>query len=124
MKIDTRKALLRAGEYLVGEAKKNLVSKTEHSNGILLNSIECWEDEDGSVLVGSKLEYAIYVEMGTGLFAEKGNGRKDVPWRYQDETGKWWSTCGQHPKPFLRPALEDNKNKVIEIVGKNLEIKK
>ena len=72
-------------------------------------------DEDGNVsgLVYTPLEYAPYVEYGTGIFAEDGNGRKDVPWHYKDDEGNWHTTSGMHPHPFLRPALEDNREKVI-----------
>ena len=56
------------------------------------------------------------VEYGTGLFAESG-GRKDVPWCYMDEkTGEFIWTSGQHPKPYMRPALEENKDDIIKII--------
>ena len=71
-----------AGEYLVGEAKKNLASSLKHSTGVLLNSVECWLEDDNTICVGTKIEYGAYVELGTGLFAKDGNGRKEVPWRY------------------------------------------
>lgn len=64
----------------------------------------------------STLEYAPYVEYGTGLYAEEG-GRKDVPWAYEDEvTGELIWTAGQHPKPFMRPALDENRLAIIEQV--------
>ena len=64
--------------------------------------------------VFTPLEYAPYVEYGTGLFAENG-GRSDVPWRYQDDAGDWHSTSGQHPQPFMRPALDENREEIIRI---------
>lgn len=70
---------------------------------------------EGEEVIGkvfSPLEYAPYVEYGTGLFAEEG-GRKDVPWNYQDEEGNWHTTSGMQPMPFLRPALYDNRLKII-----------
>lgn len=111
-----------AGEYLVGQAKINLATQIHHPTGILLNSVECWLEGEDTICVGTKLEYGLYVEMGTGLFAENGNGRKEVPWRYQDAEGNWWSTSGQHPNPWLRPALENNKDNIKKIIGSNLEI--
>lgn len=65
--------------------------------------------------VFTPLEYAPYVEYGTGLFAEKG-GRKDVPWWYRDDEGKLHKTSGQHPHPFMRPALEAHRKEIIKIV--------
>ena len=72
--------------------------------------------------VYTPLEYAPYVEYGTGLFAESG-GRADVPWSYQDDEGKWHSTSGMHPKPFMRPALNDNRKRVTEILKEVIELK-
>ena len=55
------------------------------------------------------------VEYGTGLFAEDG-GRTDVPWHYQDEKGEWHSTSGMKPQPFMRPALNENREKIKQII--------
>lgn len=63
--------------------------------------------------VGTPLQYAVYVEYGTGLFAEGGTGRQDVPWKYQDAKGEWHSTSGQPPQPFLIPALNENREEII-----------
>ena len=71
-----------------GELRRSITSKVEGLTGIVF----------------TPLEYAPYVEYGTGLFAEDG-GRVDVPWVYQDEEGEWHSTSGQKPQPFMRPAL-------------------
>ena len=61
------------------------------------------------------------VEFGTGLFAENGNGRKDVPWNYQDDKGEWHSTRGQKPQPFMRPALNENRTEIIRIIKEGLD---
>lgn len=67
-----------------------------------------------TVTVGSALLYALYVELGTGIFAEKGNGRK-TPWVWKDQNGKWHFTRGMAPRPFLRPAVEDHIKELQEI---------
>ena len=69
--------------------------------------------------VFTSLEYAPYVEYGTGLFAEEG-GRVDVPWNYQDDEGKWHSTSGQSPQPFMRPALNENREEIKRILKEGL----
>lgn len=81
-----------------GELRRSISSKVE--NGI------------GEIF--TPLEYAPYVEYGTGLFAEEG-GRSDVPWSYQDDSGEWHSTSGQRPQPFMRPALDENREAIIRI---------
>lgn len=65
-------------------------------------------------IIGTNVEYAPYVEFGTGLFATDGNGR-DTPWKYQTADGQWYTTKGQKPQPFLGPALELNKDKILDI---------
>lgn len=94
--------------------------KAPKGNGELGRSItsEVNVEADGSVvgIVYTPLEYAPYVEYGTGLFAEAGNGRKDVPWNYQDDEGEWHSTSGQHPRPFMRPALNENREQIIKLL--------
>jgi len=67
--------------------------------------------------MGSPLDYAPYVEFGTGEFAENGAGRKGG-WSYQDEEGNWHYTKGQKPQPYLRPAFRENKKNVQDILGK------
>ena len=59
-----------------------------------------------TVTIGSNLFYSVYVELGTGIFAEKGNGRK-TPWVWKDFNGKWHFTRGMKARPFLRSAVEE-----------------
>lgn len=75
--------------------------------------------EDLTGMVYTPLEYAPYVEYGTGLFAEEG-GRTDVPWSYQDEEGNWHTTSGQQPQPFMRPALDENREEIIRILWEGI----
>lgn len=86
--------------------------------GELANSIaHRIEGEQG--IVYTPLEYAPYVEFGTGLFAENG-GRTDVPWHYQDEQGEWHTTSGQHPQPFMRPALDENRDEIKKAIAEGV----
>jgi HK97 gp10 family phage protein len=117
---ELKRALGKACALVEGEAKK----KAPKDNGELRRSIESRVEENGGELVGvvsTPLEYAPYVEFGTGLFAEDGNGRKDVPWCYQDEKGEWHSTRGQKPQPYLRPALHENKENILRILKGGLK---
>jgi HK97 gp10 family phage protein len=92
--------------------------KAPKDSGLLRGSITSRVEGDTGI-VFTPLEYAPYVEYGTGLFAESG-GRKDVPWSYQDDEGNWHSTSGQHPQPFMRPALDENREKIIEIIKEGI----
>ena len=86
-----------------GELRRSITSKVENNEGIVF----------------TPLKYAPYVEFGTGLFAEEG-GRKDVPWRYQDDEGEWHSTSGMKPHPYMRPALEENREEILNILKESL----
>lgn len=85
----------------------------------LRNSVDYVVDEAELIgYVGTNVEYAIYVEMGTGEFAENGMGRKGG-WVYQDPSGEWFFTWGQEPQPYLRPAFRKNKSQ-IEALAKEI----
>lgn len=104
---------------IVEAAAKQMAPK---DTGALRNSIQSKVEINGEDIQGivfSPLEYAPYIEYGTGLFAES-SGRKDVPWNYQDDKGEWHSTNGQHPQPFMRPALEENRDEIKEILGESI----
>ena len=115
-----KQAMGQACALVEGEAKK----KAPKGNGELRRSIESRVEVNGKDIVGvvsTPLEYAPYVEFGTGLFAEEGNGRQDVPWRYQDEKGEWHTTRGQKPQPYLRPALHENRENILRILKGGLK---
>lgn len=107
-----------------GELRRSIKSRVENKEGIVYTAYEI----------------APYIEYGTGLYAENGNGRKEVPWVYvegsvnpnpvkktyteeeadaavaylQSEGLDARKTYGRHPEPFMRPALYENKQKIME----------
>lgn len=98
--------------------ERSAKQKAPKDTGALRNSISSRVENNGGEIVGvvfTPLEYAPYVEYGTGLFAEEG-GRK-TPWVYLDEeTGEKVFTKGQHPQPYLRPALNENRDKILRLL--------
>ena len=86
-----------------GALRRSITSKVEGTEGI----------------VYTPLEYAPYIEYGTGLFAENG-GRADVPWNYKDDKGEWHSTSGIKPQPFMRPALNQNRENIIRLIKEGM----
>lgn len=113
---DIKAALLRGLEKigLVAEGYAKKLCPVDTGN--LRNSIthEVVEDEN-AVYIGTNNEYAAYVELGTGIYAEGGGGRP-TPWVYQDANGNWHYTHGQKPQPFLKPAVTDHTDKYREII--------
>ena len=114
---DTKKleaALGKACALVERTAKK----KAPKGDGALRRSITS-EVKDLEGVVYTPLEYAPYVEFGTGLFAENG-GRQQVPWCYKDDEGNWHSTSGMKPQPFMRPALDENREEIKRILKEGL----
>ena len=80
------------------------------ASGQLRNSITSnVSGEKGEV--GTNVEYGVYVEYGTGVY----NPGRLTPWSYQDASGDWHTTTGQKPQPFLVPALDSNRDKILNI---------
>ena len=104
-----KEALTKSALLVEADAKINCPVDT----GLLRSSIT-HNVYDDYAEVGTNYSYAPYVEHGTGLFAEAGNGRQ-TPWTYQDADGQWHTTIGQQPQPFLRPALDANRQKIEQI---------
>jgi HK97 gp10 family phage protein len=114
-------ALWLIGELLEGAAKllapvglsgelRNKISHRVYARG-----------EEAGVAVGTDIEYGIYVEKGTGIYAVDGNGRK-TPWIYYDPlSGEYHWTQGMKPQPFLEPAAMKNLEQIKKIVEKVLK---
>lgn len=102
------RGLEKVGIAAEAEAKKHISGKYDKSmkavdTGNLRNSIT-HEVKDGNVYIGTNVEYAPYVEMGTGDHGT-GTGKK---WTYVDEEGVGHQTSGMKPRPFLQPAALDH----------------
>lgn len=107
-------ALVRALEKcgLVAEAYAKQLCPVDTGN--LRNSINHAVDpEEPAAYIGSNVEYAAYVELGTG--AENYPGGRPTPWAYKDGNGNWHTTRGNPAKPYLVPAVADHKDKYEQI---------
>lgn len=103
------KAMAQACAKVQSAAREKCPSDT----GALRRSID-FEVEDGGMegVVFSNLEYAPYVEIGTGIYSSKGSGRS-TPWRYEGSHG-WVTTKGNKPQPFLEPAAKESQSEIIK----------
>lgn len=78
--------------------------RTGNLRNSITHQVESGKDEI-TIAVGSNVEYAPFVELGTGKYAD---GGRQTPWRYQDAQGNWHTTSGMPARPYLRPAVEDH----------------
>ena len=77
--------------------------KKGYRGGTLRNSITHEVDED-VVTIGSNVEYAPYVELGTGPYFQT-----PPQWeQFSSTKGSGKGTGYVHPRPFLKPAIEDH----------------
>ena len=107
------RALHAIGVYVTGNAK----SLVPYITNNLKNSID-FKVSEKSVAIGTNVEYAIYVEKGTGIYAKDGNGRK-TPWvYYSEELDRFIRTKGTKPQPYLTPAVENNMAGIKAIIRK------
>ncbi|MEA4894237.1 MAG: HK97-gp10 family putative phage morphogenesis protein [Oscillospiraceae bacterium] len=103
-------ALVKAAIIVSNDAKVDCPV----DDGMLRQSIEYQvELNNGEAIgyVGTNVEYAPYVEKGTGIYNAEG---RQTPWKYQDAKGNWHTTSGMKAQPFLQPALDNNQDKVQE----------
>lgn len=107
------RGLIKAAMLVEGQAVLLVPTKT----GALKKSIGYKVNESELVAyVGTNCEYAIYVEFGTGEFAENGNGRQGG-WVYRTPDGKVYFTYGMEPQPYLRPAFRQNQKAIKDILA-------
>lgn len=112
-------AILRALERCGSQAEGYAKDLAPVDTGRLRNSISHKVDEEEkAAYIGSDLDYAAYVELGTGKYAE---GGRPTPWVYQDENGNWHWTRGNPAQPFLAPAVKDHLQTYSNIIKDELE---
>ena len=110
------RALESCGMTAEGYAKKLCPVDT----GNLRNSItHKLDDGEPTVYIGSNAEYAAYIELGTGVYAETGG--RQTPWAYKDAKGNWHMTHGQRAQPYLKPAVADHAQTYQNIIEDELK---
>lgn len=90
--------------------------KKGYRGGTLRNSITHRVEED-EVHIGSNVEYAPYVELGTGPYFTP-------PPEWEQFKGVRGSGIGHgyvHPRPYLRPAVEDHLQEFKTIIERELK---
>lgn len=81
-----------------------------------------------TVYVGTNMKapngasYPIFVEFGTGIYADGGKGRQS-PWVWRDKNGKYHYTRGIKPRHFMKNALSraDHVEEYKKIYEKQLK---
>lgn len=119
-----RKTLETIGEKAERYAKKLCPVGTPESTGIagyrggtLRNSITHRVENGDTMALGSNVEYAPYVELGTGPhFVPPPEWEK-----FTTERGKGLGTAYVKPRPYIRPAIEDHRDEYTRIAERELK---
>lgn len=122
--IDEIKRRLKAKAELIGEIIKSdamALTPVDLGNLKASNQSTCVETANGFEIYNfNTANYALYVEMGTGIYSDQPGARKDG-WVYPSgdpSNPEFFWTEGQKPQPFLFPALVNNKNRIKRILKK------
>ena len=67
------------------------------------------------VYIGTNVPYAVYHELGTGIYASQPGGRQ-TPWRYKGRDGNWYTTRGLYPIHFLKKAASEHSEEYKSII--------
>lgn len=118
-----KKILETIGQKAEGYAKKLCPVGTSESTGIqgyrggtLRNSITHRVEGD-TVKLGSNVEYAPYVELGTGP-----NFTPPPEWeKFTTERGSGVGRAYVKPRPYIRPAIEDHRDEYKTIAERELQ---
>jgi HK97 gp10 family phage protein len=105
-----------ASEFVEGQAKLLCTVDTGNLRASINHKVRTKGNEVIGK-VGTNVEYAPYIEFGTGEKAENGQGRKGGWFYYDEKKKKLIFTKGNKPQPFLRPAIDTNKNSIKKILG-------
>ena len=112
------KALAKGALKVSGDAKKNLTANKSVDTGLLRASIHISpalkQGDIVSVKVGTSVKYAPYVEFGTGQRGASSNANSEVAVSFDQKT------VGQVAKPFLWPALRNNRKAINEFVANEM----
>ena len=105
------RALEICGGTAEGYAKENLTKNGSVQTGVLRNSITHQRKDKYTMAVGTKVEYAPYVELG----------HNQQPGRYVPAIKKRLVAAHVNGKPYLRPAVEGHREEYERIIQTELK---
>ena len=108
------------------EAAQNLQDKNAVDTGRLRDSVRSESSEfvtrkGESVVemgISTDVPYAQFIEYGTGPLGDPAVPHTpEMSWTYRGEDGRFHRARSQEARPFMRPALYDNKEVYTEIIA-------
>ena len=109
-------------EEVGGEVEAQTKRNTKVDTGKTKNSWEHIVNADKmEVQIGSRYKNALWEELGTGIYALNGDGRK-TKWVYRTEDGKFHATVGKKPRRALHRAYNSKKNAIIREARRRFKV--
>lgn len=103
-------------KYLCPTGSEKTTGIKGYRGGTLKNSIT-YSVGDKTVAIGSNVEYAPYVELGTGS-----NFSPPPDWEhFEVPPSKGIGKAYVDPRPYLRPAIEDHLDEYKDIIKSELQ---
>ena len=99
-----------AAGVVEGSAKKKCPVDTGNLRGSIHIMRHATAGKEMSATVGTNVEYAPYVEFGTGVRGSATNENSKVAVSYAPD----WA--GQAAQPYLMPALRENKDRIESMI--------
>ena len=113
----TKASLEACGNQAVSHAKQNITTAGRIDTGAMRDSVT-HKVIDKICYIGTNIRYAIYNELGTGIYI---SGGRKTPWAYQDEKGNWHRTRGLRPIHFLKNAVANHAKEFKAIITRILK---
>ena len=102
--------LEEVGGEVEAQTKRNTKVDTGKTKGSWEHIVNTKKME---VQIGSRYKNALWEELGTGIYALNGDGRKNK-WVYRTPDGKFHATVGKKPRRALYNAYNSKKNAIID----------
>lgn len=99
------RALTRCGKQGEEFAKDLCVHRTGNLKNSISHRVVLSEP---AAYIGTNVEYAPYVEFGTGHYSSIGGGTPKNIWHYMGDDGEWHVGRPMPPRPFLKPAVANH----------------
>ncbi len=106
----THVALEAVGIQAEGFAKRSAPVNTGRLRSSITHAVK-----GSDCYIGTNVDYAMWQELGTGIYASDGKGRQS-PWAFQDSKGVWHNTRGVKPKHFIRNAAANHSKEYKAII--------
>lgn len=111
-------SIKQAVKKVQGDAK--LLCPTSEGGGRLKNSIQGTTERTGDNIVGkvsTNVEYAQYVEFGTG---QRGEASPSPP-KYEGDLSYRYDWNGMAAQPYMYPALKQNEDLIRKLIKSNIK---